>query len=98
MRGEGFVAASYRHRMSRAGDPRLHTYVIVANLTCAERGYTALDARSIYEHQFAADAVYRAVLRAEARAQGRTLILAIVGASLLRICGRRWGDLRFRRR
>lgn len=29
--GGGFVAASYRHRMSRAGDPQLHTHVVVAN-------------------------------------------------------------------
>ncbi len=35
VRGEGFVAASYRHRMSRAGDPQLHTHVVVANLTRA---------------------------------------------------------------
>ena len=26
LRGEGFVAAGYRHRMSRAGDPQLHTH------------------------------------------------------------------------
>jgi hypothetical protein len=30
LRGEGFVAASYRHRMSRAGDPQLHTHVVAA--------------------------------------------------------------------
>jgi conjugative relaxase-like TrwC/TraI family protein len=30
VRGEGFVAAAYRHRMSRAGDPQLHTHVVVA--------------------------------------------------------------------
>ena len=27
VRGDGFIAASYRHRMSRAGDPQLHTHV-----------------------------------------------------------------------
>jgi conjugative relaxase-like TrwC/TraI family protein len=31
-RGRGFVAAAFRHRMSRAGDPQLHTHVLVANL------------------------------------------------------------------
>ena len=30
--GEGFVAAAFRHRTSRAQDPHLHTHVIVANL------------------------------------------------------------------
>ena len=28
----GLVAAAFRHRMSRAGDPQLHTHVLVANL------------------------------------------------------------------
>jgi hypothetical protein len=31
VRGDGFVAAAYRHRLSRAGDPQLHTHVVVAN-------------------------------------------------------------------
>jgi conjugative relaxase-like TrwC/TraI family protein len=67
VRGEGFVAASYRHRMSRAGDPQLHTHVVVANMTRADGRHTALDARALYEHKSAAGAVYRAVLRAEVR-------------------------------
>ncbi len=67
LRGEGFIAASYRHRMSRAGDPQLHTHVVVGNLTRAENGDTALDARALYEHKSASGAVYRAVLRAEVR-------------------------------
>jgi conjugative relaxase-like TrwC/TraI family protein len=65
--GEGFVAAAYRHRMSRAGDPQLHTHVVVANMTLADGRYTALDARWLYAHKSAAGAVYRAVLRHEAR-------------------------------
>lgn len=69
LRGEGFVAASYRHRMSRAGDPQLHTHVIVANLTRADGRFTALDARALYEHKSAGGAIYRAVLRAEVRAR-----------------------------
>ena len=67
LRGEGFIGASYRHRMSRAGDPQLHTHVVVANMTRAEGRYTALEAHSIYEHKSAAGALYRAVLRAEVR-------------------------------
>jgi conjugative relaxase-like TrwC/TraI family protein len=27
VRGDGFLAAAYRHRLSRAGDPQLHTHV-----------------------------------------------------------------------
>ncbi len=30
--GDGFVAAAFRHRTSRAAEPQLHTHVVVANL------------------------------------------------------------------
>ena len=44
--GRGFVAAAFRHRSSRAGDPLLHTHVVVANATRAADGrWTALDGR-----------------------------------------------------
>src|SRR3546814_18971959 len=33
--GDGFVAAAFRHRTSRAGDPHLHPPVVVANLAPA---------------------------------------------------------------
>jgi conjugative relaxase-like TrwC/TraI family protein len=67
IRGDGFVAAAYRHRLSRAGDPQLHTHVVVANMTRAEGRWTTLEAHSLYEHKSAAGAVYRAVLRAGVR-------------------------------
>ncbi len=35
--GEGFVAAAYRHRMSRAEDPQLHTHVVAANMARGDR-------------------------------------------------------------
>ena len=35
---DGFVAAMFRHRTSRAGDPHLHTHVLVANLAAAADG------------------------------------------------------------
>lgn len=62
--GRGLVA-SYRRRLSRAGDPQLRAHLVVANLTLAEGRYTALDAHALHEHKNAAGAVYRAALRAE---------------------------------
>jgi conjugative relaxase-like TrwC/TraI family protein len=59
VRGDGFVAAAYRHRLSRAGDPQLHTHVVVANMTRAEGRWTSLEAHSLYEHKSAAGALYR---------------------------------------
>jgi conjugative relaxase-like TrwC/TraI family protein len=67
VRGDGFVAAAYRHRLSRAGDPQLHTHVVVANMTRADGRWTSLEGHALYEHKSAGGAVYRAVLRAEVR-------------------------------
>jgi conjugative relaxase-like TrwC/TraI family protein len=46
MRGRGFVAAAFRHHTSRAGDPLLHTHVVVGNVAQGEDGrWSALDGR-----------------------------------------------------
>ena len=64
--GEGFVAAGFRHQTSRAGDPTLHTHVLVANMTRTSDGrWGALDGRQIYEHSLTAGYLYQAQLRAE---------------------------------
>ena len=67
--GEGVVvAAAYRHRMSRALDPQLHTHVVCANVARGPDGrWTALDARHLYEHAQTAGFLYQAHLRAEVR-------------------------------
>ena len=63
--GGGFVAAAYRHRMSRAEDPQLHTHVVAANMARGTDGrWTALDATPIYQHAKAAGFLYQAHLRA----------------------------------
>ena len=62
----GFVAAGFRHRTSRAGDPQLHTHVLVANMAKGTDGrWGALDGRQLYAHARTAGALYRAELRAE---------------------------------
>jgi conjugative relaxase-like TrwC/TraI family protein len=51
VRGNEFVAAAFTHRVSRAGDPQLHTRVLVANLTRGPDGrWTAIDARELFTH------------------------------------------------
>src|SRR5918995_5624865 len=65
-RGSGFVAASFRHRMSRAGDPQLHTHVLVANLIKTEDGeWRSLDGQRLYRRAKTAGYLYQAHLRAE---------------------------------
>ena len=65
--GQGFVAAAFRHRTSRAQEPHLHTHVIVANMTRAEDGtWLALDGTAILQtYRLAAGYLYEAHLRHE---------------------------------
>jgi conjugative relaxase-like TrwC/TraI family protein len=66
VRGNGFVGAAFRHRTSRAGDPQLHTHVLVANMTRGPDGrWTSLDARRLYAHAKTGGYLYQAHLRAE---------------------------------
>ena len=94
VRGDGFLAAAYRHRLSRAGDPQLHTHVVVANMTRAEGRWTSLDAHRLYEHKSAGGAVYRAVLRREVRARLPWVWWRQVGRGLFEIEGVPDGVLR----
>ncbi len=62
--GGGLIAAAFRHRTSRAGDPQLHTHVVVANTTRCEDGvWRALDGRHLYAHARTAGFLYQAELR-----------------------------------
>ena len=62
--GSGLVAAAFRHRLSRAGDPQLHTHVLAANMTRGADGkWSALDARHLYWQARTAGALYRSELR-----------------------------------
>ena len=64
--GEGFLAAAFRHRTSRAGDPQLHTHVVIANGVKGTDGrYGSLDARLLYRHAKTAGYLYQAALRKE---------------------------------
>lgn len=76
---DGLVAAAFDHRTSRAGDPLLHTHVVVTNLTrTVEGNWRAIDARELYEHARSAGFLYQAHLR----------------QVLARTLGVRWGDVR----
>jgi AAA domain/TrwC relaxase len=64
---DGFVAAAFRHRTSRAGDPHLHTHVVIANLAHApsDGRWTALDGRPLYSWLSPIGHLYEAQLRWE---------------------------------
>jgi conjugative relaxase-like TrwC/TraI family protein len=66
VKGNGFLAAAYRHRSSRNGDPQLHTHVLIANATQGPDGrWTRLYHPAIYDHATTASYVYEAHLRHE---------------------------------
>jgi conjugative relaxase-like TrwC/TraI family protein len=61
---QGLVAAAFRHRLSRAQDPALHTHVLVANLARSADGRAgALDGRALYRHAGTAGHLYQPELR-----------------------------------
>lgn len=60
----GFVAALFRHRTSRAGDPLLHTHVLTPNMLHGVDGrWTAIDGRRLYGMAKTAGYLYQAHLR-----------------------------------
>ncbi len=67
VRANGFVGAAFSHRTSRAGDPLLHTHVVVANLaqTVDDGVWRTLDSRRLYRHAKTAGFLYQAHLRHE---------------------------------
>jgi conjugative relaxase-like TrwC/TraI family protein len=63
---EGLLAATFVHRSSRAGDPQLHTHVLVSGrVRCADGVWRALDSRALHRELKTAGMVYQAGLRVE---------------------------------
>ena len=82
---EGFVGAAFRHRTSRAGDPQLHTHVVVPNLVRGVDGqWSAPDGRHLYLWQKAAGTLYQSALRAELAPLGLSWDIRRNGLSELR--------------
>ncbi|HWW53054.1 MAG TPA: MobF family relaxase, partial [Acidimicrobiales bacterium] len=63
---DGLVGAAFRHRVSRADDPHLHTHVLVANLASGPTGrWSALHTPLVFAELRTAGSLYRAALRHE---------------------------------
>ena len=82
---EGFIGAAFRHRTSRAGDPQLHTHVVVPNLVQGADGrWSAPDGRHIFTWKMTAGTLYRSALRAELAPLGLAWDIRRNGLSELR--------------
>lgn len=63
---EGFIGAAFRHRTSRAGDPQLHTHVVVPNVVRGADGrWSAPDGRHLFTWKIVAGTLYQSALRGE---------------------------------
>jgi len=66
VQGSGLLAVGFTHRTSRAGDPLLHTHLIVTNRTQGPDGvWRTLDSRDLLAHRATADAMYQAAYQQE---------------------------------
>ncbi|MCY7344274.1 MAG: relaxase domain-containing protein, partial [Pseudonocardia sp.] len=67
---DGWIVAGFEHRTSRAGDPQLHTHLVVPNLLRGADGkWSAVDSKAIYRHALTASYLYHAVLRGQLTAR-----------------------------
>jgi conjugative relaxase-like TrwC/TraI family protein len=63
---DGPIVAAFDHVSSRAGDPQLHTHLVIPNLVHGADGrWSAMDTRALYRHAATASEIYHAVLRGE---------------------------------
>ena len=63
---DGFIAAAFRHATSRAGDPLLHTHVVVLGLMRGvDGGWSAVPTGRLFQHAKTAGYLYQRALRAE---------------------------------
>ena len=81
----GFIGAAFRHRTSRAGDPQLHTHVVLPNLVQGADGrWSAPDGRHLFTWKMTAGTLYRSALRAELAPLGLAWDIRRNGLSELR--------------
>ena len=63
---DGWIVAAFEHHTSRAGDPQLHTHLVVPNLLRgADGNWSAIDSKAVYRNALTASYVYHAVLRGQ---------------------------------
>jgi conjugative relaxase-like TrwC/TraI family protein len=69
--GDGFVGAAFRHRTRRAGDPQIHTHVLIANATrIADGTWARATGGRIYAEARTAGFVHEAVFCRETLSPG----------------------------
>lgn len=87
VRGGEMLGVGFSHRLSRAGDPHLHTHVLIANLVADPTGgpWRPLDATALFLEIRTAGALYETHLRFE--------LTQRLGVEWQPLNGRCWSDL-----
>ncbi|MFF0547254.1 MobF family relaxase [Nocardia thailandica] len=81
----GLIATAFDHRDSRAGDPDLHTHLVVSNNVLREDGrWGAIDGRMIYRYTVACSEMYNTRLEAHLETE-----LGLVFADRGEVAGKR---------
>lgn len=64
---DGFIGIAFQHRSSRAGDPHLHTHVLIAHpaFTVTDGRWSAVDGRQLFPWAKPVGHLYEAKLRSE---------------------------------
>jgi conjugative relaxase-like TrwC/TraI family protein len=63
---DGWIVAAFEHRTSRAGDPQLHTHLVVPNvLRSADGKWSAVDSKAVFRHALTGSYLYHSVLRGQ---------------------------------
>jgi len=71
---QNMVAATFRHELSRACDPQLHTHSVILNITRRDDGqWRAIDNEIFYRQKMLMGAFYRAELAREVQKLGYTV-------------------------
>ncbi len=71
VRTGNIIAAKFDHHTSRAGDPQMHSHVVLLNVTKREDGqWRALEGHTIYKHKMALGQEYRSELAANLKELG----------------------------
>ena len=68
------LAATFRHELSRACDPQIHTHAVVLNMTQREDGkWRAMDNELLYRQKMLMGAMYRSELARELQLRGYSI-------------------------
>jgi conjugative relaxase-like TrwC/TraI family protein len=84
----GLIGVAFGHGTSWAGDPHLHTHVVLANMVRgADGGWSCLDRIGLSRHTRAASALYQASLRHHLASQGLRLAWQVRADGLADVAG-----------